>query len=78
LVAEPELVAEPGRIVVRTSRLFIAALMAIVGVVWIGQGIGLIAGSFMTGSAFWAVAGVALLVAAVALVVLGRRAADGR
>jgi hypothetical protein len=71
------LAAEPGRIVVRTSRLFIAALMAIVGVVWIGQGIGLIGGSFMTGSAFWAVAGVVLLVSAVALVVLGRRGAGG-
>jgi hypothetical protein len=62
----------------RTSRLFIAALCALVGVVWIGQGIGLIGGSFMTGSAFWAVVGVGLLAVAVALVLLERRAAGRR
>ena len=48
----------------RTSRLFFALLAAIVGVVWIGQGLGYIGGSFMTGSMFWAVMGVLLLVLA--------------
>jgi F0F1-type ATP synthase assembly protein I len=45
----------------RTSRLFIAILAALVGGVWLGQGLGYIGGSFMTGSAFWAVVGTVLL-----------------
>ncbi len=53
----------------RTSRLFIALLAAIVGGIWLGQGLGYIGGSFMTGSAFWAVVGVVLLVLAALLVV---------
>jgi glucose dehydrogenase len=57
----------------RPSRLVLAALFALVGVVWIGQGIGAIGGSVMTGSPFWAVAGAALIVIAVAIVVLERR-----
>jgi hypothetical protein len=58
----------------RTSRLFLAALLALVGIVWIGQGVGLIGGSFMTGSAFWAVVGAGLLVVAAAVVGLEWRA----
>ena len=52
----------------RTSRLFIALLAALVGGVWLGQGLGYIGGSFMTGSAFWAVVGAALLVLALVIV----------
>jgi hypothetical protein len=37
-------------------------LTAAVGVVWLGQGVGLIPGSFMTGRAGWAVAGAGMLV----------------
>lgn len=36
-------------------------LLALLGLVWIGQGVGLIKGSFMTGSGFWAVMGVLAL-----------------
>jgi hypothetical protein len=54
----------------RTSRLFFALLAALVGAVWLGQGLGYIGGSFMTGSAFWAVVGAVLLVLAGVLVVL--------
>jgi hypothetical protein len=32
-------------------------LLLVVGVIWLGQGIGLIGGSFMTGEAVWAVIG---------------------
>jgi hypothetical protein len=39
----------------------VIVLTAVVGVVWLGQGIGLIPGSFMTGRAGWAVAGVGML-----------------
>ncbi|MFN2463959.1 MAG: hypothetical protein ABR573_08680 [Candidatus Dormibacteria bacterium] len=34
----------------------------LLGLVWTGQGIGIIKGSFMTGSAFWLVVGLVLLV----------------
>ena len=54
----------------RTSRLFIALLAALVGGVWLGQGLGYIGGSFMTGSAFWAVVGAALLVLALVIVLV--------
>jgi glucose dehydrogenase len=61
----------------RPSRLVLAALFALVGLVWIGQGIGVIGGSVMTGSPFWAVVGAVLIVIAVAFVVLERRRARG-
>lgn len=57
----------------RSSRLVLAALFALVGLVWIGQGVGIIGGSVMTGSAFWAVVGVVLLVVAVLILVIERR-----
>ena len=46
----------------------ILVLALVVGVVWIGQGVGLIHGSFMTGRIEWAlIGGVMDLVAVVAL-----------
>jgi hypothetical protein len=57
----------------RPSRLVLAALVALVGLVWIGQGIGAIGGSVMTGSPFWAVVGAVLIVIALAIVVMERR-----
>jgi uncharacterized membrane protein len=35
----------------------VGALFLAVGVIWLGQGVGLIGGSFMTGEAAWAVIG---------------------
>jgi membrane protein implicated in regulation of membrane protease activity len=61
----------------RPSRLVLAALFALVGLVWIGQGIGAIGGSVMTGSPFWAVVGAVLIVIAVAIVVVERRRPRG-
>jgi hypothetical protein len=52
----------------RTSRLVVAAILAVTGGTFLGQGLGYIPGSFMTGDPFWAVVGVVLLVAAAALV----------
>ena len=46
----------------RASRVVIAVLVALVGLVWIGQGSGLIAGSAMSGSPFWLAVGVVLVV----------------
>jgi glucose dehydrogenase len=57
----------------RTSRLMLAALFALVGVVWIGQGLGAIGGSPMTGSPFWAIVGAVLIVIAVVILVIERR-----
>ena len=46
----------------------------VVGLVWLGQGVGLVGGSFMSGDPLWAVIGAALLlVAAVLAVNRGRR-----
>jgi glucose dehydrogenase len=59
----------------RRSRLIAAIVLFVVGLVWIGQGLNLIKGSAMTGSSFWAVAGVALLVAAGAILLRERRPA---
>ncbi len=56
-----------------TSRLVIAVLLLLGGGVWIGQGLNLIKGSAMTGSSFWAVAGVVLVAIAGAILVRERR-----
>jgi hypothetical protein len=42
-------------------RLLVAVLFAVVGTIWVGQGLGVIPGSFMTGDRFWAVAGAAAI-----------------
>jgi hypothetical protein len=39
------------------TRAIIGVVLGLVGVVWIGQGVGVIHGSFMTGEAVWAVLG---------------------
>jgi hypothetical protein len=49
------------------ARVVVAVVMLVIGVVWIGQGVGLIGGSFMTGEAFWAVIGTVVILLAVAL-----------
>lgn len=46
------------------TRFVLATVAGLVGLVWVGQGFGLIPGSFMTGDVFWAVAGIALIGAA--------------
>jgi len=50
-------------------RRVLGALLFLTGVVWIGQGTNLIAGSSMTGSTFWAVMGALCVVAG--LILLG-------
>ena len=51
----------------RISRLAVAAILGLAGATFLGQGLGLIPGSFMTGDPFWAVVGAVLLVAAATL-----------
>ncbi|MHB1987645.1 MAG: hypothetical protein ACYCSF_06640 [Acidimicrobiales bacterium] len=43
-------------------------VLCVVGVVWIGQGVGAIHGSFMTSQPLWAGAGIVCLIAGLALV----------
>ena len=42
-------------------RIILGGALCLVGVVWLGQGVGLIGGSFMTGEALWAVIGAVCL-----------------
>jgi hypothetical protein len=52
------------------TRVIIAALLILVGLVWIGQGTSVIPGSgFMTGDIRWAAIGVVVLVAGVAIAI---------
>jgi hypothetical protein len=44
------------------ARRIVGALLALTGLVWLGQGLDLIQGSSMTGSTFWAVVGALCLV----------------
>ena len=43
------------------ARYVIAAVLVLVGLVWIGQGVGMIGGSSMTGQPIFAVLGVVLI-----------------
>ena len=46
-------------------RLAIAIVLVIVGTLWIGQGMGILPGSVMSGDRFWAVAGMVMAAAGV-------------
>ena len=51
----------------RRTRLAIAVLLALAGLVWLGQGLGVLPGGFMSGSSTWAVIGGLCLVAGIAI-----------
>ena len=56
------------------GRLIFGVLLALVGLVWIGQGLGLLRGSsFMVDDVRWAVAGVIAVAIGTVLVVSARR-----
>jgi hypothetical protein len=57
----------------RVPRLVIAVVVGLLGLAWLGQGLGYIGGSFMSGSQFWATIGMVLVVVAAALLVLEAR-----
>jgi hypothetical protein len=50
-----------------------AILLGLMGLVFLGQGLGLIPGSFMTGDPFWAVVGAILVAAALVMLRIGTR-----
>ena len=58
--------------------LAVGGLMALVGAVWLLQGIGVLPGSFMTGQVFWAVTGAISLAIGGVLVRAGLRTGRGR
>ncbi len=49
-------------------RIAIAIVLVVVGTLWIGQGMGILPGSVMSGDRFWAVAGMVVAAAGVFLV----------
>lgn len=61
----------------RRGRLVAAIVMLLVGLLWIGQGIGILGGSAMSGQSFWALIG-GLMVVAAAVVAWTARPAAGK
>jgi hypothetical protein len=57
--------------------LLVAIVLVLIGLVWIGQGIGLVGGSFMTGQGSWAVIGSVILVVGLAILWRGRGTSRG-
>ena len=57
----------------RPSRLIVAVILLLVGVVWIGQGTGLVAGSAMSNVGLFALIGLVLVAVAAVIVVRERR-----
>jgi hypothetical protein len=51
----------------------VGVLVALVGIVWVGQGVGIIGGSIMTNDPKWAVIGAVMIVVGVGLVVWDNR-----
>lgn len=61
------------------SRWYIAGALIIVGVIWIGQGLGIIGGSsFMTNDRTWAALGAAFVIGGVAIAIVAVRARSRR
>jgi hypothetical protein len=57
-------------------RLVIGVALCLVGAVWVGQGVGWINGSFMSGEAAWAVIGAVAIVLGLVTIRPPRRARD--
>jgi hypothetical protein len=51
----------------------VGIVLVLLGGLWFLQGVGILAGSVMTGQTFWAVVGALLLIVGIALCVLGVR-----
>jgi hypothetical protein len=47
---------------VKIARNIVGVLLVLIGIVWVGQGVGIIQGSFMTGEAQWALIGIVCLI----------------
>jgi hypothetical protein len=53
--------------------IILGVLLVLIGVVWIGQGLGLIAGSVMTGDRTWFYVGIVMVVVGAVLLGFGLR-----
>jgi F0F1-type ATP synthase assembly protein I len=62
---------------VRWVLLVVGALLALIGAVWTGQGVGLITGSFMTGQPLWLIIGLVALLVGILLLVKNARRSPG-
>ena len=68
--------AGPSRALTLVTRVLLVgagSLIILVGVVFALQGVGVIGGSFMSGTTTWAIAGPLIALAGLALVILGLR-----
>ena len=61
----------------RPARVVIAILLALVGAVWTLQGLGVIGGTGMSGTLFWALAGIAIIIGAGVVLAAELRRRDG-
>ncbi len=57
----------------RWGRLVLGAVMDVVGLIWFLQGMRVLPGSVMTGSTFWAVAGLVVMIAGMAVLLTAVR-----
>jgi hypothetical protein len=57
----------------RTAAAVVGVLLVLVGLVWIGQGLGFLKGSFMTGNTMWTWIGIAVAIVGAALAAVGIR-----
>lgn len=63
----------------RNALITVGVVAVVVGAIWVGQGLNLIPGSFMTGDTKWFVIGLIVAIVGIALVVIGfRRPKSGR
>jgi hypothetical protein len=61
----------------RPARLAITAVLALLGAIWFLQGVGVLGGTAMSGSPFWAFVGIVLMIAAGFLLLMERRRRNG-
>ncbi len=57
----------------RNALITVGVVALLVGAIWVGQGLGLIPGSFMTGDTKWFVIGLIVAIIGIVLVVIGIR-----
>ena len=57
----------------RASAIVLGVILVLVGLVWIGQGLGYVKGSFMTGAMVWAWIGAGTAVVGAAMISLSLR-----
>jgi hypothetical protein len=65
----------PVRIVLemRTAATVVGVLFVLIGLVWVGQGLGFLKGSIMTGNMMWTWIGIAIAIVGAALALVGIR-----